>query len=86
MLLCEGFATGATLHQATGHATAACFSAGNLLSVAKVLRGKFPELRLVLCADNDAHTPGNPGLTKAREAARAVGGLLAFPRFDGVAA
>ena len=86
MLLCEGFATGATLHQATGHATAACFSAGNMLAVAKVLRGKFPQLRLVLCADNDAHTPGNPGLTKARQAALAVGGLLAFPRFEGVAA
>lgn len=86
LLLAEGFATAATLHQATGHASAACFSAGNLLAVAKVLRGKFPQLRLVLCADNDAHTPGNPGITKAREAARAVGGLLAFPRFDGVPA
>jgi putative DNA primase/helicase len=45
------------------------------------LRDKFPRLRLVLCADNDAHRPGNPGLTHAREAARAVGGFLAVPTF-----
>lgn len=82
LLLAEGFATAATLHQATGHATAACFSAGNMLAVAQALRGKFPEMRLILCADNDVNTPGNPGVTKAREAARAVGGLLAVPVFN----
>ena len=32
-----------------------------------------------MCADNDEHTPGNPGLTKAREAAVSVGALLAVP-------
>lgn len=81
LLLAEGFATAATLHLATGHATAACFSCGNLLDVARALRSKFPQLRLILCADNDSKTPGNPGLTKAREAARAVGGWLAVPKF-----
>ncbi len=86
LLLAEGFATAATLHQATGHAAAACFSCGNLLAVARALREKFPRLRLIVCGDNDHATPGNPGLTKAREAARAVGGLLAFPQFKGVAA
>ena len=82
LLLAEGFATAATLHQATGHAAAACFSCGNLLAVAQALRGKFPSLRLVLCADNDRATPGNPGLVKATEAARAVGGWLAVPVFE----
>ncbi len=81
LLLAEGFATAATLYQATGYATAACFTCGNLLAVARALRSKFPRLRLVLCADNDINTPGNPGLTKAREAARAVGGFLAVPEF-----
>lgn len=81
LLLAEGFATAATLYQATGHATAACFTCGNLLAVARALRGKFPHLRLVLCADNDAHRPDNPGVTHAREAARAVGGYLAVPMF-----
>jgi putative DNA primase/helicase len=57
------------------------FNAGNLLPVARALRGDFPDLRLIVCADDDAKTPGNPGLTKAREAAQAVGGLLAVPDF-----
>ena len=82
LLLAEGLATGATLYQATGAAVAVCFSCGNLLAVARALRGKFPRLRLVLCADNDLATPGNPGLTKAREAARAVGGFVAVPQLS----
>lgn len=81
LLLAEGLATGSTLHQATGDAVAVCFDCGNLLAVARALRGKFPHLRLVLCADNDAHRADNPGLTHAREAARAVGGYLAVPLF-----
>lgn len=79
LLLAEGFATAATLHQATGHAAAACFSCGNLLAVARAMRDKYPHIQLIVCADNDRHTPGNPGLTKATEAARAVGALLAVP-------
>lgn len=84
LLLCEGYATGATLYAATGRAVAVCFSAGNLQPVARALRMKFPELRLIVCADNDP-TPGNPGVTHATQAARAVGGLVAVPRFEGVA-
>jgi putative DNA primase/helicase len=79
--IAEGYATGASLHEATGHAVAIAFNAGNLPSVARALRQKFPDLRLIVCADDDATTDGNPGLTKAREAAQAVGGLVAVPDF-----
>ncbi|MBL8448196.1 MAG: toprim domain-containing protein [Zoogloeaceae bacterium] len=85
LLICEGYATAATLHQATGYATAAAFSAGNLEPVARALRAKFPRLALVLAADNDHATPGNPGLTAALAAARAVGGRVAVPTFPEVA-
>ncbi len=81
LLLCEGYATGATLHQATGQAVAVAVNCGNLPAVARALRAKFPALRIVVCADNDTSTPGNPGTTRAQEAARAVGGLVAVPRF-----
>lgn len=83
LLLAEGFATAATLCEATGHATAACFSAGNLFAVARSLRAKFPRINMVLCADDDHATPGNPGLSAARAAARAVGGVVAVPVFEG---
>ena len=81
--VCEGYATGATIYQATQHATAIAFDAGNLEPVARALRQKFPHLTLVIAADNDRETPGNPGVTAATAAARAVGAALAIPTFTG---
>ena len=77
----EGFATGASIHEATGRAVVVAFNAGNLLPVAQALRAEFPDVRLIVCADDDANTPGNPGLTKGREVAQAMGALLAIPDF-----
>jgi putative DNA primase/helicase len=82
LCIAEGFATGASIHEATGYAVAVAFDCGNLFPVAKALRERFPDIRLVLCADDDYQTPGNPGLTKAWEAALAVGGAVAVPVFD----
>ena len=81
LVICEGYATGASIHEATGHAVAVAFNAGNLLEVAQALHQKYPALRLVLAADDDHETHGNPGLTKATEVARLVGGWLAVPKF-----
>ena len=81
LVVCEGYATGASVFGATGHATAVAFNAGNLLAVAKALREKLPQAKIVIAADDDVNTPGNPGLGKATEAARAVGGYLALPDF-----
>jgi putative DNA primase/helicase len=78
----EGFATGATVYQVTGKAVAIAFHAGNLKPVAEALRKEYPKTELVIAADNDAWTDGNPGLSKAREAAKAVKGKVAVPRFQ----
>ena len=82
--ICEGYATGASVFMATGYATSIAFDAGNLEPVARALRGKFPDSTIVLCADNDAYTPGNPGVRLATAAARAVRGLVAIPQFGEV--
>lgn len=84
LCIAEGFATGASVHEATGYPVAVAFNAGNLLAVAKAMREKFSDTTLILCADDDSQTEGNPGLTKATEAARAVGGRLAVPDFSAV--
>lgn len=81
LCICEGFATGASIHEATIYPVVVTFNAGNLLPVAKAMRERFPELHLIVCADDDARTPGNPGLTKGTEAAQAVDGVLAVPDF-----
>jgi putative DNA primase/helicase len=82
LCICEGFATGASIREATGFAVAIAFNAGNLLPVAKVLREKFPALKIVICADNDQATEGNPGLSKAEGAAKQIGGMVSVPTFD----
>lgn len=81
LCIVEGFATGATVHEATGYPVAVAFNAGNLESVARALRAKLPDIRLILCADDDVKTKENTGITKARAAAQSVGGLLAIPAF-----
>jgi putative DNA primase/helicase len=81
LLICEGWATGATLHEETGHPVLCAMNAGNLLPVARAARTAWPRAELVICADNDRHTAGNPGITKAREAAKATGARLIVPEF-----
>lgn len=76
LLLAEGYATAASVFEATGRPVAVCFDAGNLVHVAKALRELHPELPLLVCADDDrateARTGKNPGRDKATAAARAV--------------
>ena len=80
VIVAEGYATGASIHQITGHAVAVAFNAGNLAAVVKVLRTELgAEVNIILAADNDTGTEGNPGLTAATEAAKSVGGLVAVP-------
>lgn len=81
ILLCEGWATGATAHEATGLPIVAAMDAGNLKRVAPILRERFPAARLVILADNDTKPGrvGNPGVTAATAAARATGALVAIP-------
>lgn len=80
-LLAEGYATAASLHEATGLPTAVAFDAGNLLPVAESLRKAYKGVRILVCADDDYLTAGNPGVTAARAAALAVSGAVAIPQF-----
>lgn len=84
LLQAEGYATAASLHQATGYPVAVAFDAGNMPNVAKALRALYPAVLLVLCGDDDVQTHAtrghNPGRDKATAAARAVQGLAVFPQ------
>jgi putative DNA primase/helicase len=82
--VCEGYATGASIHEATGYTVVVAFSASNLLPVVQSLHKRFLDWRVILCADDDAATKGNPGLTKGTAAAQAIDGLLAVPDFGAV--
>lgn len=65
LCIAEGFATGATIHEATGYPVIVAFNAGNLEAVARALRDTLPKCPLIVCADDDVNTPDNPGLSKA---------------------
>lgn len=85
ILLAEGFATAATLTEATGHPVYCAFTAGNLMAVAGMVRERYPDRLRLVCGDDDRATPGNPGRTKATEAAEATGARLVFPELAGEA-
>ncbi|MBX7229999.1 MAG: DUF3987 domain-containing protein [Burkholderiaceae bacterium] len=81
LIVCEGYATGASLYECTGHAVAIAFNAGNLQAVATALKAKYPSITLLIAGDDDWKTEQNPGLIKATEAAQAIHGHLAIPIF-----
>jgi phage/plasmid primase-like uncharacterized protein len=81
ILICEGYATGASLFMSTGWTVACAMNCGNLESIARSFRARYPDRTLLIAADNDQFTADNPGLTKGKAAARAAKALLSFPEF-----
>lgn len=87
LIICEGYATGATLYSCTGYATICARNAGNILPVAQTLRKKYPKRDFIIASDNDrfstkAGEPYNAGLDYATKAAAAVKAALAVPDFS----
>ena len=79
LYLCEGWATGATLHAETGHPVACAMNAGNLLEAGRHLQRRHPEAVLIVAGDDDRQTEGNPGKTAAIVAAAGLGCGLILP-------
>ncbi|WP_167854823.1 toprim domain-containing protein [Mangrovimicrobium sediminis] len=79
LYIAEGVATAATIANTLHTPVVAAMTAGNILPVAQSIRGHHPELSIVIAADNDHATPGNPGLSKGMEAARQVQAGLTWP-------
>lgn len=65
IVIVEGYATGATVHMATGFCVVVAFNAGNLSAVAAKICKALPTATVVIGADDDAFTDGNPGLAAA---------------------
>lgn len=87
LLVCEGIATGLSIHAATGRTVLCAFSASNLEAVGKVARSHYPTREITVVADNDQSTKRkhghNPGVEAAKVAAEAVGGRVVVPGLDG---
>ena len=81
ILICEGWATGATLYEATQLYTAVALDSGNLVHVAKEIRKAYPLARIVMCADNDQYKRMNTGISKAIQSACEVDADVVYPVF-----
>ncbi|WP_262965384.1 toprim domain-containing protein [Methylobacter psychrophilus] len=76
ILIVEGWATGASLYEATGHFTIVAFSAGNLTAVAIQIRKHHQDKEIIICGDNDL---SGVGQLAARSAALAIAGKYILP-------
>ncbi len=72
VLVAEGYATAATLHEATGRPVVVAFDAGNLKSVLPSIRKLCPSALLIICGDDDKETEANTGRNPGRDAAEAT--------------
>ncbi|MEG1680235.1 MAG: toprim domain-containing protein, partial [Stenotrophomonas sp.] len=72
LLIAEGFATAASLHEATERPVAAAMNAGNLAPVAAALAQRHPAARILVCGDDDSRTEKKTGRNPGREAAQAA--------------
>ncbi|XDZ52318.1 PriCT-2 domain-containing protein [Neisseriaceae bacterium CLB008] len=81
LVLTEGYATAASIHEATGKPVLVAFNAGNLVTVAERLAKSLPaDVKVMIAADNDL---SQTGLNKAKEAAAQLGerASVAMPTF-----
>lgn len=79
VVIAEGYATAVSIHLATSLCVVVAFNAGNLEPVARKIRVAMPAASIVIAADDDRWTEGNPGMKAAAAAAAAVRGTVAVP-------
>ncbi|MCU7839757.1 MAG: PriCT-2 domain-containing protein [Candidatus Thiodiazotropha sp. (ex Troendleina suluensis)] len=78
----EGYATAASILQATGLPIVITFDAGNMPTVAAAFRGVYPDSDMIFCGDDDQDNASNAGREKAEAAAKLVDGVTVFPDFS----
>ncbi|MCO1381791.1 toprim domain-containing protein [Burkholderia multivorans] len=83
-VVCEGFATAASVHEATGHGCVVAFDAGNLAPVCREIRARYPDAHILIVGDRDADEHAqSTGSRKAADAALEVGACLFVPEWTG---
>lgn len=79
LILCEGWATGATLYEKYGCAIACAMNSGNLFSAGDELLRAHPDIELIIAGDDDRDDPKNPGRRAAEKAAQLLDCNVIFP-------
>ena len=82
ILIAEGYATAASLFEATGYTSIMAIDAGNLEPVAKTIKTTYPDSVIVICCDNDQFSSTNTGVEKGQKAAKSIGAEYVIPHFS----
>lgn len=78
--ICEGWATGASVHISTGMPVICAMTAANLEPAALHIREQLgATAEIIIAGDDDRQTEGNPGKTYAIRAALRVNAKVVFP-------
>ena len=82
--VCEGYATGSSIHMATGKAVVVAFDCHNLESVIAVLKTRYPNSDITICGDDDRwkHNVGNIGRKKADLVGKKYDCRVTYPTFQ----
>lgn len=79
ILYAEGYATARSLHMVTGRPVVMTIDAGNMETVASVLKARYPDSPHLFMADVDHAKERNKGVLSANRAAAATGGAALLP-------
>jgi phage/plasmid primase-like uncharacterized protein len=91
VVLCEGFATACSIHDATGHLVVMCVTSANMVPVSRWAAHKWPGRQFYVAGDDDWHLPlrdppqPNAGREAAETAARNLGAPVVMPNMHGLA-
>lgn len=88
-VICEGYATGDSVHRATSLPVIVTFNTANMPKVARLFADKRPDLNYTIFADDDEATARremerrgnykNPGVETAEAVAAEIGACVAYP-------
>ena len=88
VLYAEGYATAASLHLATGMPVVMTVDAGNLVTVSRNLKDRYPDNHHIILGEDDFTKTNNrgeqdnKGAKKAQEAAAVINGIYIIPSFS----
>lgn len=79
ILIAEGYSTAATIYEAIGYPVVVSFNCGNIPHVAKLIRDRYPQSKIIIACDIDSNDAGE---MYAKKAIELVGGKYVKPDFS----
>ncbi len=79
VFICEGWATGQSIHKITGNKVLVAIDSGNLSKIATIALKMMPDAQLFIASDNDHEKENNVGLQAGKKAAETISATHIYP-------